>query len=105
MLGLYALNGWFIGLQNTKIPMTVAILQNIVNVVASLTLVFGLGMHLSLIHIFKELVNKDLEHHLLNGWNYMNKNEPERNANDTIEDAVFFYPIIGCIRDNLIENL
>lgn len=54
---------------------------------------------------FKELVNKDLEHHLLNGWNYMNKNEPERNANDTIEDAVFFYPIIGCIRDNLIENL
>lgn len=47
MLGLYALNGWFIGLQNTKIPMTVAILQNIVNVVASLTLVFGLGMHIS----------------------------------------------------------
>lgn len=54
---------------------------------------------------FKELVNKDLDHHLINGWNYVNKNEPERNANDVIEDTVFFYPIIGSIRDNLIENL
>lgn len=27
------------------------------------------------------------------------------NGNDIIEDAVFFYPIIGAIRDNLIENL
>lgn len=58
----------------------------------------------SLIH-FKELVNKDLEHHLLNGWNFVNKNEPDRNATDLIEDALFFYPIIGSIRDNLIENL
>ena len=54
---------------------------------------------------FKQLVSKDLEHHLINGWNYVNKNEPDRNANDAIEDAVFFYPIIGSIRDNLIENL
>jgi hypothetical protein len=54
---------------------------------------------------FKELVNKDLEHHLINGWNFVNKNEPERNATDKIEDAVFFYPIIGSIRDNLIEHL
>lgn len=54
---------------------------------------------------FKQLVNKDLEHHLINGWNFVNKNEPERNASDPIEDAVFFYPVIGSIRDNLIENL
>lgn len=54
---------------------------------------------------FKQLVSKDLEHHLINGWNYVNKNEPDRNVNDAIEDAVFFYPIIGSIRDNLIENL
>lgn len=39
MLGLYSLNGWFIGLQNTRIPMMVAIFQNIVNIVASLFLV------------------------------------------------------------------
>ena len=26
-------------------------------------------------------------------------------VHDIIEDAVFFYPIIGAIRDNLIENL
>jgi hypothetical protein len=54
---------------------------------------------------FKELVNKDLEHHLINGWNFVNKNEPERMPTDAIEDTVFFYPIIGSIRDNLIDNL
>ncbi|HBN46807.1 MAG TPA: hypothetical protein DD401_04075 [Prevotella sp.] len=54
---------------------------------------------------FKQLVNKDLEHHLLNGWNFVNKDETDRNASDKIEDTVFFYPIIGSIRDNLIENL
>ena len=44
MLGLYALTGWFIGMQNTRIPMVIAIGQNIVNIVVSLFLVFGLGM-------------------------------------------------------------
>lgn len=47
MLGLYALNGWFIGLQNTRIPMMVAIVQNAVNIVASLFFVFGLGMQVA----------------------------------------------------------
>ncbi|MCR5130171.1 MAG: hypothetical protein K6C10_01750 [Prevotella sp.] len=54
---------------------------------------------------FRELVNKDLEHHLLNGWNFVNKNTENKNGSDPIEDTVFFYPIIGSIRDNLIENL
>jgi hypothetical protein len=54
---------------------------------------------------FRELVNKDLEHHLINGWNFVNKNEPDRTPTDLIEDTVFFYPVIGSIRDNLIENL
>ena len=54
---------------------------------------------------FRELVGKDLEHHLLNGWNFFNKNMDDHNASDPIEDSVFFYPIIGSIRDNLIENL
>lgn len=55
--------------------------------------------------MFKELVNKDLEHHLINGWNFVNKNQDEKNPSDVIEDAVYFYPIIGSIRDNLIEHL
>ena len=46
MLGLYSLNGWFVGLQTTKIPMMVAIWQNIINIFASLFFVFGLGMHI-----------------------------------------------------------
>ena len=43
-LGLFALNGWFIGMQNSKIPMAIAITQNIVNILVSLILVFGIGM-------------------------------------------------------------
>lgn len=44
MLCLYGLTGWFIGMQNTRIPMFVSITQNIVNIVASMFLVFGIGM-------------------------------------------------------------
>lgn len=43
MLGLYGLTGWFIGMQNTKIPMMIAILQNIINILASLCFVFFIG--------------------------------------------------------------
>ena len=41
---LYALNGWLIGMQNTRIPMVVAIVQNGVNIPLSLLLVFGCKM-------------------------------------------------------------
>lgn len=44
MLGLYGLTGWYIGMQNTRIPLFVSIFQNVVNILASLTLVYGLGM-------------------------------------------------------------
>lgn len=44
MLSLYSLSGWYIGMQNTRIPMYVSIIQNVVNIVASLTFVYGLGM-------------------------------------------------------------
>ena len=44
MLGLYGLSGWFIGMQNTRLPMMISILQNVVNILASLTLVYGLNM-------------------------------------------------------------
>lgn len=40
MLGLYGLSGWFIGMQNTRLPMFIAILQNLVNILASLFFVF-----------------------------------------------------------------
>ena len=44
MLGLFSLSGWFIGMQNSRTPMAVAIVQNVVNIAASTLLVFGLGM-------------------------------------------------------------
>lgn len=44
MLGLYGLTGWFIGMQNSRLPMCIAITQNIVNIAASLCLVYGLDM-------------------------------------------------------------
>lgn len=43
-LATYGLTGWYIGMQNTRIPMTVAIFQNLANIAASLTFVYGLGM-------------------------------------------------------------
>ena len=43
-LALFCLMGWYIGMQNTRIPMFVSIMQNVVNILASLTLVYGLGM-------------------------------------------------------------
>lgn len=46
MLSLYGLSGWFIGMQNTRIPMFISIFQNVVNIVASLLLVFVCGMKL-----------------------------------------------------------
>ena len=43
-LCLFVLTGWFIGMQNTRFPMLVSILQNVVNILVSLSLVYGLGM-------------------------------------------------------------
>lgn len=44
VLGLYSLSGWYIGMQNTRFPMFISIMQNVVNILASLTLVYGFGM-------------------------------------------------------------
>ena len=44
VLGLYGLSGWFIGMQNSRFPMFVAITQNIINIIASLFFVYGLDM-------------------------------------------------------------
>ncbi len=41
VLGLYGFTGWFIGMQNTRVPMVVSLSQNLVNIFASLALVFG----------------------------------------------------------------
>lgn len=44
MLGLFSLSGWYIGMQNSRVPMFIAITQNIINIGASTLLVFGLGL-------------------------------------------------------------
>ncbi len=44
MLGLYGLTGWLIGMKNTLLPMFVSITQNVVNIIVSLCLVYGLDM-------------------------------------------------------------
>ena len=43
-LVMYGLTGWFIGMQDTRTPMTVSIFQNIVNIMTSLLLVYVFGM-------------------------------------------------------------
>lgn len=44
MLASYALTGWFIGMQDTRTPMWMAILQNLVNILCTLLFVFVFGM-------------------------------------------------------------
>lgn len=43
-LALFALTGWCVGMQNSKIPMAVSIAQNLVNILLSLVLVYWGGM-------------------------------------------------------------
>ena len=43
-LGLFSLLGGFIGMQNTRFPMMISIIQNVVNIMASLLLVYGFGL-------------------------------------------------------------
>ena len=44
VLCLYAFNGWYIGMQNTTIPMITAILTNVVNIILSVIFVNVMGM-------------------------------------------------------------
>lgn len=43
VLGLYSFTGWFLGMQNAKFPMLIAIAQNVINIAVSLTLVVAWG--------------------------------------------------------------
>lgn len=43
-LSLYALTGWFVGMQNSRAPMVVAVVQNVSNIAASLVLVRVFGL-------------------------------------------------------------
>lgn len=43
-LGILVLSGWFIGMQNSRFPMVVAIVINVFNILANLVFVYGFGM-------------------------------------------------------------
>lgn len=43
-IGMYGITGWFIGMQNTKTPMVLAILINLLNLTGNLIFVFGFDM-------------------------------------------------------------
>ncbi|OJU36743.1 MAG: MATE family efflux transporter [Bacteroidales bacterium 45-6] len=40
VLGLYGFTGWYIGMQNSRFPMLIALVQNVVNILCSLSLVY-----------------------------------------------------------------
>lgn len=44
VLAMYGFKGWFIGMQNSRFPMYIAIAVNIINILCSLCFVFVLGM-------------------------------------------------------------
>jgi len=43
-IGLYAFSGWFIGMQNAKAPMIIAVVSNIINITLSYLFVFKLNL-------------------------------------------------------------
>lgn len=45
-LGMYAIKGWFIGMQDSKTPMWISILINILNIVFSFVLAIKMQMHI-----------------------------------------------------------
>lgn len=44
VMGLYALSGWFLGMQNSRMLMWTSLVINVVNIATSLVLVYGLDM-------------------------------------------------------------
>jgi putative efflux protein, MATE family len=44
VLGMYTFNGWYVGMQNAKIPMFVAIGINVINIALSFAFVYGLNL-------------------------------------------------------------
>ena len=46
VLATYALNGWFLGMQNSRMLMITSLVVNITNIAASLVLVFGMHMRI-----------------------------------------------------------
>ncbi|MDX1638771.1 MAG: MATE family efflux transporter [Balneolaceae bacterium] len=44
-LGLYAINGWFLGMQNARYPMIVTIFLNMLNIGLDFLFIYGMGMH------------------------------------------------------------
>lgn len=47
VLCTYAFTGWFLGMQDSKSPMYMALATNVSNIIVSLSLVFGLGMNIN----------------------------------------------------------
>ncbi len=44
VLSMYALKGWYIGMQNARIPMIISIFNNVMNIILSIFFVFGMKM-------------------------------------------------------------
>lgn len=44
-LGLYAINGWFLGMQNARYPMIVTVVLNVLNIILDVLFVYSMNMH------------------------------------------------------------
>ena len=44
-LGLYAINGWFLGMQNARYPMIVTVILNLLNIILDVFFVYSLNMN------------------------------------------------------------
>lgn len=46
VLAMYSVTGWFVGMQNARFPMYVAVAQNVANIAVSVALVWGFGLRI-----------------------------------------------------------
>lgn len=44
VLGLFAIQGWFLGMQNARYPMFITIFVNVLNIILNVYFIYGLGM-------------------------------------------------------------
>ncbi|MDX1672761.1 MAG: MATE family efflux transporter [Balneolaceae bacterium] len=42
---LYAVNGWFLGMQNARYPMVITVFLNLLNIILDVLFIYGLNMH------------------------------------------------------------
>ncbi|MCD8175936.1 MAG: MATE family efflux transporter [Tannerellaceae bacterium] len=105
VLGMYAITGWFIGMQDSRTPMYISILTNIVNIGLSLLFVFvfdmkikGVALGTALAQVFSLLLSAGM-------WFYKHGSLRFLFTFDSLRDIEAFRPFFKVNRDIFLRSL